>query len=117
MTEREEFLLKAAKERLCSSGYCDDDCSYYRFGAYDCIECAGMNDEAINIVKNIIIQHDALFADLHAVCAGKFVDICCICGHYQPDKEGELKCELNGLICRWVWRGVQKRENEKDVQP
>lgn len=65
-------------------------------------------------IKN---QRDAAIADLHAVCAGKFVDICCICGHHRPDKEGELKCELNGLICSWVWRGVQKRENEKDVHP
>lgn len=106
MTEQEKFLLKVAKERLCAAGYCDDDCKYYRFGAYDCHDCCDMNTKAINIIEDAFAQRDALLADLNLVCGGKFVDVCCICGHYSPEHPGE-KCELKNLDCRWVWRGEQ----------
>lgn len=103
MTEQEKILLKVAKERLCAAGYCDDDCKYYRFGAYDCHDCCDMNTKAINIIEDAFAQRDALLADLKFVCAKN--NPCLVCGHFRPKREDYEKCELKEWVCEWVWRG------------
>lgn len=113
MIENEKRIIGIMEHCVLNADFCDD-CENNK---EDYVGCRKTHEDFFVTIKDALAQRNALLADLHAVCAGKFVDICCICGHYQPDKEGELKCELNGLICSWVWRGVQKKENEKDVQP
>lgn len=59
--------------------------------------------EVANYILQLERERDALKADLEAVCES--VNTCLACGHYRKDwpKPG---CELIGLDCKWVWRGV-----------
>ena len=100
MTEQE--ILDVVER--CNTGelFCNE-CAYGDKLNADCIE---LRDRAFAIAKEAIAQRDALLTDLNLACGGKFVDVCCICGHYTPENPGE-KCELKGLDCRWEWRGLQ----------
>ena len=81
-------------------------CDKCEFGDGPQDDCIKLREQAIAIVKDAFTQRDALLVDLNLACGGKFVDVCCICGHYTPENPGE-KCELKGLDCRWEWRGLQ----------
>ena len=113
MTEQEKRIVSIMEHCVLNADFCDT-CEN---NSEDYQGCRRTHEMFFEMIKNGLAERNALLADLHAVCAGKFVDICCICGHYRPERQGEQKCELNGLICSWVWRGVQKKEDEKDVQP
>ena len=81
-------------------------CNECEYGVRQHVDCIELREKAFAIAKKAIAERDALLADLNLACGGKFVDVCCICGHYTPDHPGE-KCELKGLACRWEWRGPQ----------
>lgn len=65
-------------------------------------ECISKREEN----ERIRIERDALLADLTTACAD-VPNPCPVCGHWRTDwaKPG---CELNGLTCKWCWRGVQE---------
>ena len=104
MTEQEKRAVSIMEHCVLNADFCDG-CGN---NSEDYKGCRKTHEHFFDMVKDAFAQRDAMFADLNHVCSGKFVDICCICGHYQPDREGELKCELNGLICSWVWRGIRE---------
>ena len=103
MTEREEYLFNVMKHCVLEEDFCDNCVST----SPDYDGCKQTHSDFFKMIKDAFAQRDALLADLNLACGGKFVDVCCICGHYTPEHPGE-RCELKGLDCRWVWRGVQK---------
>lgn len=102
MTERESMIVSNMYHCVINGGLCNN-CPNYAAG--DDV-CYNIHKDFYEMAQNTIAQRDALLADLNLACGGKFVDTCCICGHYTPEHPGE-KCELKGLDCRWEWRGVQ----------
>ena len=112
MTEQEKRIVSIMEHCVLNADFCDT-CEN---NSEDYQGCRRTHEDFFVMIKNALEQRDALLADLIKVCAGKFVDICCICGHYTPEHPKD-KCELKGMACCWVWRGVQKKEDEKDVQP
>ena len=103
MTDQEKHSIKLTEQCFLHFEFCAD----CELCGEDYETCQKSHREFFEMVKASIAERDALRADIDAVCAGKFVDICCICGRYTPDHPSE-KCELKGLTCKWVWRGVQK---------
>lgn len=103
MTEQETRTVSIMEHCVLNADFCDT-CEN---NSEDYQGCRRTHEMFFEMIKNGLTERDALLADLHAVCAGKFVDICSICGHYRPERQGEQKCELNGLICSWVWRGME----------
>ena len=73
-------------------------CPYSNEGCY-----TARIDDTLAYIQQLEAQRNALIADLNAVC--KSVNVCLACSHYRTDwpKPG---CELNGLTCKWCWRGV-----------
>ena len=100
MSEREAELLVMMEHCILNDGFCDTCINKRK----DSGVCRKEHEEFFQMVKNSIAKRERLQADMNIVCGGKFVDVCCICGHYSPEHPGE-KCELKGLDCRWVWRG------------
>lgn len=111
MTENEARTIRVMEHCILNEEFCDN-CENR---AQDYSGCRKTNEGFIEMTKGAISMRDALLADLHAVCAGKFVDICCICGHYQPQHPTD-KCELRGLVCKWAWRGIQHENNHSENQ-
>ena len=103
MTEHESKMIRIMEHCVLNAEFCDT-CENRN---NDYAGCRKTHEQFIDMVKNAIAKRDALLADLNLVCGGKFVDVCCICGHYTPENPND-KCELKGLDCRWTWRGVQK---------
>jgi hypothetical protein len=83
-----------------------DFCDKCEIGEAEAEVCEKLRVDFFRMIKDAFAQRDALLTDLNLACGGKFVDVCCICGHYTPENPGE-KCELKGLDCRWEWRGLQ----------
>jgi len=48
---------------------------------------------------------EALHADLITACTSG--NPCLVCSHYKPERNGLEKCELNGWVCSWEWKGKQ----------
>ena len=104
MNEQEARTMRIMEHCVLNAEFCDG-CEN-RDSNYD--GCCETHELFFKMAKDAFAMRDALLTDLNLACGGKFVDICCVCGHYRPDREGELKCELNGLICSWVWRGIRE---------
>lgn len=103
MTEQEQRIFRITRQCLLEGDFCDQ----CELGGSDYEECRKTHEALFAIAHEAIEQRSALLADLNMVCGGKFMDICCVCGHYTPEHPSD-KCELKGLDCRWIWRGVQK---------
>ena len=102
MTEQETRAMRIMEKCVSDAEFCDE----CELGEAEYEVCAKAHKDFFATVKETIAQRDALLTDLNLACGGKFVDVCCICGHYTPENPGE-KCELKGLDCRWEWRGLQ----------
>ena len=102
MTEQEKRIVGIMEHCVLNAEFCDQ-CNN---NAEDYPGCRKTHEEFFKIIKDAFAQRDALLTDLSLACGGKFVDVCCICGHYTPDNPGE-RCELKGLDCRWEWRGTR----------
>lgn len=102
MTEQETRAMRIVGKCMAEAGFCDK-CEISEAGLD---VCEKLRVDFFRMVKEAFAQRDALLTDLNLACGGKFVDVCCICGHYTPENPGE-KCELKGLDCRWEWRGLQ----------
>lgn len=100
MTEQETRMIRIIEHCVLNAEFCDK-CENEPEG-YD--GCRKLHEDFFKMAKDACAQRDALRADLNLVCSGKFVDVCCICGHYTPQNPNS-KCELKGMTCRWVWRG------------
>lgn len=103
MTEHETNMINIMEHCVLNADFCDS-CGN---NSEDYKGCRKTHEHFFDMVKEAFAQRDALLADMNLACGGKFVDVCCICGHYTPQHPGG-KCELRGFDCRWVWRGVQK---------
>ena len=86
-------------------GICQD--WYEAFRAFGRGNDSGVLDllEAAEFIKTVSAERDALLADLTMACAN-VPNPCPVCGHWRTDWENP-GCELNGLTCKWCWRGVQ----------
>lgn len=62
--------------------------------------------DALAYIQQLERERDALLADLTTACAD-VPNPCTVCGHYRTDWE-RPGCELIGLTCEWVWRGVSE---------
>lgn len=102
MTEQETRAMEIMERCVLDAEFCDK----CELGKAEFEVCAKAHKDFFAAAKDAFAQRDALLSDLNLACGGKFVDVCCICGHYTPDHPGE-KCELKGLACRWEWRGPQ----------
>lgn len=102
MTEQETRAMRIMEKCVSDAEFCDE----CELGEAEYEICVKMHKDFFVAVKETIAQRDALLTDLNLACGGKFVDVCCICGHYTLENPGE-KCELKGLDCRWEWRGLQ----------
>lgn len=73
---------------------------------YEDDDCQMMEADALAYIQQLEQERDTLLADLTVACAD-VPNPCLVCGHYRTDwaKPG---CELNGLTCKWCWRGVQE---------
>lgn len=112
MTEHETSMINIMEHCVLNAGFCDERSN----NSEDYKGCRKTHEHFFDMIKDAFAQRDALLADLYLACGGKFVDICCICGHYTPEHPGE-RCELKGLDCRWTWRGVQyERKKAADGQ-
>lgn len=62
--------------------------------------------DTLAYIRQLERERDVLLADLTTACAD-VPNPCPVCGHWRTDwaKPG---CELNGLTCKWCWRGVQE---------
>lgn len=99
MTEQEARVINIMEHCVLHADFCDT-CEN---GNSDYPGCRKTHEEFFAMVKDTFAKNDALLADLNLVCGGKFVDVCCICGHYTPEHPND-KCELKGLACYWEWR-------------
>lgn len=74
-------------------------CPYSNEGCY-----TARIDDTLAYIQQLERERDALLADLTTACAD-VPNPCPVCGHWRTDwaKPG---CELNGLTCKWCWRGV-----------
>lgn len=87
--------------RLCGSAWKKQNCHECSYAKKDCR--FSLHDDTLALIQQLERELDAAKADL-ALMAQK--GECIVCGHYRTDwpKPG---CELNGLTCAWIWRGVQ----------
>lgn len=102
MTEQEIRAMRIVGKCMAEVGFCDK----CEIGEAEAEVCEKLRVDFFHMIKDAFALRDALLTDLNLACGGKFVDVCCICGHYTPENPGE-KCELKGLDCRWEWRGLQ----------
>ena len=83
--------------RLCGSAWEKQNCHECSYARKDCR--FSLHADALALIN-------ALMADLTLVCGSETINPCLVCGHYRTDWE-KPGCELNGLTCAWIWRGVQ----------